>query len=221
MHNAAIKYGSQFKGLLQLSKDYSTEVLGLKLGGELVVVVYGEKNVRQVFTEKTFEGRPNSFFLRLRCLGKKMGEFSISDGIQRHFVLLQFVSFSEYKEISGITFTDGPLWKIHRQFTLTQLRNVGFGKTPMEKEIQNELHGIIRYLKQNCHTPISPNNFVSQAVMNVLWKFVAGKQIFECLWLNQALITGPILMKFSNTFIPKKIREREKVYQVYEAVGGR
>lgn len=76
VRNAAIKHGSQFKGLIALSKEYSTDVLGLKLGGELIIVVYGEKNVRQVFTEKTFEGRPNSFFLRLRCLGKKMGEFT-------------------------------------------------------------------------------------------------------------------------------------------------
>lgn len=68
------KYGSQWKGLSELAKEYSTQVLGLKLCSELVVVVYGVKNIRQVFTEKEFEGRPNSFFIRLRCLGKRMGK---------------------------------------------------------------------------------------------------------------------------------------------------
>lgn len=175
VHNVAKKYGSQFKGLKELSKEYSTEVLGLKLGGELVVVVYGEKNVRQVFTENTFEGRPNSFFLRLRCLGKKMGKFTTANIYTKNMNDLIHRICSKHNYIAGITFTDGPLWKIHRQFTLTQLKNVGFGKTPMEKEIQNELKGILNYLRNNCHKSISPNNFVSQAVMNVLWKFVAGE----------------------------------------------
>lgn len=56
-----------------MAKEFSTSVLGLKMGMELVVVVYGEKNIRQVFTEKEFEGRPDNFFIRLRCLGKRLG----------------------------------------------------------------------------------------------------------------------------------------------------
>lgn len=68
------QYGCQWKGLSNLAKQYSTQVLGIKLGLEPIVVVYGDHNVRRVFTEKVFEGRPNNFFLRLRCLGKKMGK---------------------------------------------------------------------------------------------------------------------------------------------------
>nr|UUH60600.1 cytochrome P450 CYP316 [Ectropis obliqua] len=153
LHSYTKKYGSQYKALLELSKEYSTQVLGLKLGSEKLVVVYGEKNVRQVFTEKAFEGRPDSFFLRLRSLGKRM----------------------------GITFTDGELWRIHRQFTVTQLRNVGFGKSVMEKEIQNELIHVLDYLKKN-NKQTSPSKFVSQAVMNVLWIYVAGEKIKEDKW---------------------------------------
>lgn len=69
----ATQYGSQWKALSKLAQQYSTQVLGIKLGAEPIVVVYGENNVRRVFMEKEFEGRPNSFFLRLRCLGKRMG----------------------------------------------------------------------------------------------------------------------------------------------------
>lgn len=68
------QYGSQWRGLLELSKEYSTQVLGLKLGKELMVVVYGDNNVRKVFTEKVFDGRPKTFFLKLRCLGKRLGK---------------------------------------------------------------------------------------------------------------------------------------------------
>lgn len=70
----AKEHDSQWKAFFELSKQYSTNVLGLKLGGENLVVVYGEKNVQQAFSSLEFEGRPNSFFIRLRCLGKKMGK---------------------------------------------------------------------------------------------------------------------------------------------------
>lgn len=71
----AKKYGSQWKGLSHIAKEYSTKVLGIKLGSEPIVVVFGENNIRRVFTEKEFEGRPDSFFIKLRCLGKRMGMF--------------------------------------------------------------------------------------------------------------------------------------------------
>ncbi|CAH2034746.1 unnamed protein product, partial [Iphiclides podalirius] len=145
----AKKHGSQWKGLSFLAKEFSTDILGLKLGRELVVVVYGLKNIRQVFTEKEFEGRPDNFFIRLRCLGKRL----------------------------GITFVDGFLWKEHRQFTVKQLRNVGFGKTKMEKEIQDEMINIINYLESNSHKPVNPINILAMSVMNILWSYVAGERI--------------------------------------------
>lgn len=70
----AKKHNSQWKAFYELSKQYSTNVLGLKLGGENYVVVYGEKNLQQAFSALEFDGRPNSFFIKLRCLGEKMGK---------------------------------------------------------------------------------------------------------------------------------------------------
>ncbi|XP_053624011.1 probable cytochrome P450 305a1 isoform X1 [Plodia interpunctella] len=151
VENMSKKYGAQWKGLSKLAKQYSTKVLGLKLGRELLVVVFGEKNVHQVFTQKEFEGRPDSFFLRLRCLGKRL----------------------------GITFTDGPLWKEHRQFTLKHLKNVGFGKTLMEKEIQSEMFTILEYIDRKKRKSINVKEVLPLAVMNVLWRFVAGEKIKE------------------------------------------
>ncbi|RVE46694.1 hypothetical protein evm_008657 [Chilo suppressalis] len=145
------KHGSQWKGLSTLAKEYSTEVLGLKLGNEIVVVVYGEKNIRQAFTGKEFEGRPDSFFVKLRCLGKRI----------------------------GITFADGPLWREHRNFTVKQLRNIGFGKTAMGNDIQCVLANIIDYIGRNNDKPINPMSIMPTAVMNMIWKYVAGEQINE------------------------------------------
>ncbi|XP_034839373.1 probable cytochrome P450 305a1 [Maniola hyperantus] len=144
-------YGSQWKGLSQLAKEYSTQVLGIKLGLEPIVVVFGQNNIRRVFMEKEFEGRPNSFFIRLRCLGKRM----------------------------GITFADGELWKEHRQFTVKHLKNVGFGKTAMEVEIKKELRSILDYINRHKSKPINPKTILAMSVMNILWKFTAGERIKE------------------------------------------
>lgn len=68
------KHGSEYTALVELSRQYSTNVLGMKTSSELFVVVFGEKNVQQVFHDKEFDARPHNYFAQLRCLGfKNMG----------------------------------------------------------------------------------------------------------------------------------------------------
>ncbi|XP_013133291.1 PREDICTED: probable cytochrome P450 305a1 isoform X2 [Papilio polytes] len=134
VNELTIQHGSQWKALSALAKEFSTSVLGLKMGMELVVVVYGEKNIRQVFTEKEFE---------------------------------------------GITFADGPLWREQRLFAVKQLRSVGFGKSKMEKEIQNEMMSILKCFKRYRGKPCDPQNVLATSVMNVLWTYIAGERIEE------------------------------------------
>lgn len=70
------KHGSEFRAFLELSRQYSTNILGMKTSSELMVIVFGEKNIRHVFNDKEFDARPHNFFAQLRCLGKKnMGNF--------------------------------------------------------------------------------------------------------------------------------------------------
>ncbi|KAF9410268.1 hypothetical protein HW555_010617 [Spodoptera exigua] len=138
------KHGSEWRACLELSKQYSTNVLGMRLSTELLVVVFGEKNVRQVFNEKEFDNRPDNFFARLR-----------------------------------ITFANGEVWKEHRQFAVKNLKYVGYGKTQMEKEIQNALSSLLEQIKESNDKPINIANLLSESVINVLWKFVAGERIKE------------------------------------------
>lgn len=74
VHMLSKKHGSQWKAFYELSKKYSTNILGLKLGAENIIVVFGEKNLQQAFSAVEFDGRPTSFFIKLRCLGTKMGK---------------------------------------------------------------------------------------------------------------------------------------------------
>ncbi|CAH0577982.1 unnamed protein product [Chrysodeixis includens] len=144
--------GSEFKACIELSRQYSTNVLGLKTSSELLIVVFGEKNVRQVFNNSEFDARPHNFFSRLRCLGLTN---------------------------RGITFANGEIWKEHRQFTVKNLKHVGYGKTRMEMEIQNELSKTLEFIKRNNNQPINLVNLLSESVMNVLWTYVAGEPIKE------------------------------------------
>lgn len=76
--------------------------------------------------------------------------------------------------ISGITFANGEIWKEHRQFTVKNLKHVGYGKTRMEMEIQNELSKTVEFIKNNNSQSINLVNLLSESVMNVLWTYVAG-----------------------------------------------
>ena len=67
--------GGQHHALQALAQKYKTDVLGLKLGNEHVVTVFSYPFVREVLTNDVYDGRPDNFFLKLRCLGKKNGGF--------------------------------------------------------------------------------------------------------------------------------------------------
>ncbi|CAH0716014.1 unnamed protein product, partial [Brenthis ino] len=142
------QYGSQWKVISEMAKEYSTDVLGLKMGQENVVVVFGEKNIRQVSCDKEFDARPDSFTLRLRCLGQR----------------------------KGITFVDGPLWREHRMFTMKNLRNQGLGKLSMDSDIHNALNNVLSYIEKSNGNPINIKAIISMNVMNIYWKYIADDQ---------------------------------------------
>lgn len=50
---------------------YQSPVIGLKLGGEYVVVAMTYPVIREIHTGEQFVGRPDNFFLRLRTMGSK------------------------------------------------------------------------------------------------------------------------------------------------------
>lgn len=52
-------------------KEYNSPVIGLRLGGENVVVAMTYPMVRAIHTGDEFVGRPDNFFLRLRTMGTK------------------------------------------------------------------------------------------------------------------------------------------------------
>jgi hypothetical protein len=64
------------EALATMAREHDTAVLGLRLGSELTVVVFGYQMAKEVCSRKEFDGRPDTFFIRLRAMGGRGGEFA-------------------------------------------------------------------------------------------------------------------------------------------------
>lgn len=78
--------------------------------------------------------------------------------------------------IAGITFTDGLLWAVQRQFVLRHLRDLGFGKQLMEERIKEELTEVLSIIDAT-ETDVSIAPVLAPAIINVLWTLTAGTRI--------------------------------------------
>ncbi|XP_055385564.1 probable cytochrome P450 305a1 [Condylostylus longicornis] len=141
--------GGQHLAFELWAQKYNSDIIGLKLGSEYVIVAFSYPHVRQIHTNEVFEGRPDNFFLRLRTMGTRM----------------------------GITCTDGALWNEHRNFATRHLRQAGYGRLPMDLQIKNELVELLSIIEDYNGWPVWPGNFLAPSVINVLWALTAGKRI--------------------------------------------
>ncbi|KAG5896789.1 hypothetical protein JTB14_008365 [Gonioctena quinquepunctata] len=132
---------------MELYETYG-EVVGLKLGRNLIVGVFGPEAIKEVFNREDFDGRPDGFFFRLRTFGKRL----------------------------GIVFSDGPLWKTQRKFSLQHLRNFGFARRKMEEIIHEETKSLIEMFRECDSKPISMHDAFDIAVLNGLWAMMAGER---------------------------------------------
>ncbi|XP_065360010.1 probable cytochrome P450 305a1 [Calliphora vicina] len=148
LRKEAVAAGGQHKAFENWSKRYNSNILGLKLGRELVVVALSYPLVKDVHLQEVFEGRPDTFFLRLRTMGTR----------------------------KGITCTDGQLWYEHRNFAMKQMRHVGYGRTQMEQHIEKETDSLLQFIEEFKGQAVRPGSFLAQSVINVLWSMTAGKR---------------------------------------------
>lgn len=77
----------------------------------------------------------------------------------------------------GITFTDGDLWLEQRNFATRHLRAAGYGRQPMQVQIQNELNELLQVIADQQGDAVWPGSFLPPSVLNVLWTFTAGQKI--------------------------------------------
>lgn len=71
------KKGLQFLAFEELREKYNSDVIGLKLGRDYVVVLFGSEVLNETLAKDEFQGRPDNFFMRLRTMGKRLGKYEI------------------------------------------------------------------------------------------------------------------------------------------------
>jgi len=57
----------------ELAKRYGT-IVGLKLGGDRIVLCSGYEAVKNVYSREECDGKPDGFVFKIRTYGKKLGE---------------------------------------------------------------------------------------------------------------------------------------------------
>lgn len=70
----AKKLGGMHLAAEELCKTYNSNVIGLKLGQEKVVIVMKYDLVKEVLIRDDFNNRPDNFFMKLRCMGIRRGK---------------------------------------------------------------------------------------------------------------------------------------------------
>ncbi|XP_017868735.1 PREDICTED: probable cytochrome P450 304a1 [Drosophila arizonae] len=110
------------KAVLQLSKWYKSDIIGLYVGSFQIAVVHNGEAVREVLNNQLCDGRPVVYLSKIRdpevC-------------------------------VRGIFFKDGILWKEQRRFILRYLRDFGFGRRfdQLENVIAEEITDMLELIR--------------------------------------------------------------------------
>ena len=76
----------------------------------------------------------------------------------------------------GIVNTDGQIWSSQRRFSLTNLKDLGFGKKSLDLTMVEEVDQVIDKLLESENGIVTMHNTFNTAIINVLWQIVASKR---------------------------------------------
>ncbi|KAA0191687.1 Cytochrome P450 CYP3213B1, partial [Hyalella azteca] len=120
-----------------------------KWGAHPIVVLTEYSLIKKAFQHPSFQGRPDFFSYRI---------------VQRH-------------RKRGVALSDGLVWSENRHFLLTQLRNLGMGKTFLGDAIADEASLLMDHLEKAClDRPVVIDSALNTAVINVLWMMFTSKR---------------------------------------------
>ncbi|XP_061102917.1 cytochrome P450 2F2-like [Conger conger] len=153
-----LNLGKLVRDLKKLSERYG-KVYSIYLGRKPAVVLNGLQAMKEALVTQSveFAGRPKGLMINHLLQNK------------------------------GVALTDGPMWKAHRRFALTTLRNFGMGKQSMEERILGEISYIASHLEKNAGNATDPQTLFHKATFNIICTVLVGtrfKHEDEFLQLN-------------------------------------
>ncbi|XP_055350670.1 cytochrome P450 18a1-like [Paramacrobiotus metropolitanus] len=132
--------------LMKMAQQYG-RVFRLHMGLDLAVVLNDYESIKKAFNLEESTGRPRD---------------TIADYLFGRNV--------------GLAFSEGSLWKEHRRFALSALRDLGMGKSWLQEQILDETELLIQALTAAKEQPIDPHHLVTTTVSNVICAAAFGKR---------------------------------------------
>ncbi|XP_030762613.1 probable cytochrome P450 303a1 [Sitophilus oryzae] len=135
----------------EMSKNFGP-VLGLKVGKDPIIIIYGPHIIKEFSTSDDFIGRPIGLYYNLRTWGKRL----------------------------GILLTDEEVWQEQKRFIVKHLRKFGYGSNNMTFILQEEIKYLSDSLEEaisnSGYIICDIRNFFNVGILNTLWKLISGKR---------------------------------------------
>lgn len=76
-----------------------------------------------------------------------------------------------------MAFANGKIWKEHRHFTVSTLKEFGMGKRVLETKIHREMNDLITDIQKQNETAFDPNQVMTTTVANIICSLVYSGRI--------------------------------------------
>ena len=134
---------------------------------------------------------------------------------------------------SGLVTSEGSVWKSHRRFAMSTLRDLGMGKNWLEDTVIAEVEDLCRVLADTSQAPFDPKPQLTNSVSNIICALIFGtrfdladtyfSRLTQLLSENVAAlrwdffaINFPFLMWFPNPIRTHVLRAREDLRSLVE-----
>ncbi|XP_011433384.3 cytochrome P450 2B19-like [Magallana gigas] len=137
------------KSFVALRGQYG-DLFTLTIGGKFYIVVNGYETMKDIFINYA------------DIVSTRSGNFLSNEMIKGN----------------GIVFSSGHRWKINRTFTMSMLREFGFGKKSFELNILKEVEVIINIFEQQAGKPmcVTSSDFITVSIANIMCDVTLGRR---------------------------------------------
>lgn len=179
----------------KLGKKYG-DIFSIFLGTRPVVVLNSWPVIKEAFSRKEFNGRPNMFSGTFYQKGK-----------------------------TGISTTEGETWEVQRNFLHEHILNLVSGRKSQgfHDIIMDEVHDIKMELSKKVGEAMAPSFIMKNSIINILWTIASGRRlhnqqqefqsVYECIekitqFMSRAAIMS--FMPFLSRLLPESITRMER-----------